>query len=332
MPENQRYDLFIAYHGDANGGTQSAAEAVYRAVHGFTTPGGHTVKAYFHPVTNPFGEFEVTPMIAARTPLFLFVAGPGVPVTDDGQLQMRNEQGILRNIYDEVQSFHNTQYKQPRGETAARIFAVGGLGTKQAERLHPMFSGKVVFTAPEQLRAWLIHYFDTPASVMPADRYMQNTAPRKKTFRIDKRSFLVAAGVILAMVLLFTVPQKILDLFDGSQETGSSSTSEPANIGTMDEEIREYFSAQTNQIPADLMSHVEQLHYSTEMGKELMTCRTSVGSKVSLNGWSGAACYSGNTAVATIKNNIVTAVGKGKTYVVIHAGGAVADAYLIIVE
>ena len=68
------------------------------------------------------------------------------------------------------------------------------------------------------------------------------------------------------------------------------------------------------------------------MGKELMTCRTSVGSKVSLNGWSGAACYSGNTAVATIKNNIVTAVGKGKTYVVIHAGGAVADAYLIIVE
>ena len=330
MPENQRYDVFIAYHGDAHGGTQAQAESLYRQIHGFTTPDGHTVRAYFHPVTNPFGEFEVTPLIAARTPLFLFVAGQGVPVTEDGQLQLRNEQGILRNIYDEVQSFHNTQYKQPRGETAARVFAVGGLGTKRAELLHPMFSGKVVFTQPEQVRAWLIHYFDSSAPDMPADRYVRQRKPRK-AFKLDKRRVIAAAGVLLALFLLFTVPQKVIGLFNGEGGT-SASDSQPADVGTMDEQLQQYFSAQTNQIPSDLMSFVEQLHYSSGMSQNLMTRRVSVGDKVSLNGWSGAACYSGNTAVATISNNVVTAVGKGQTYVVIHAGGAVADAYLIIVE
>ena len=122
-----------------------------------------------------------------------------------------------------------------------------------------MFSGKVVFTAPEQLRAWLIHYFDTPASVMPADRYMQNTAPRK-AFKINKRWIVAAAGVLLALLVLVTVPKHIAGLLDGIEGMGSSSTSDPADVGTMDEQLQQYFSAQTNQIPADLMSHVEQLH------------------------------------------------------------------------
>ena len=160
MSHNDKYDLFIAYYGNAKDGSEMKARELYRQVHGVQIAPGRYLRAYFHPITNPYGSFEETPMIVARTPMFLLVVDQNIPTSDAGQLMRYREDGTLRNLYEEVRAFHDSpMYKDPGGENAPKLYITDAFDPKEAERLHPMFSGKEALFTPEKVVRWVQYFY-----------------------------------------------------------------------------------------------------------------------------------------------------------------------------
>ena len=160
MYSAEQFDLFLAYYGNRNAGSENAARTLYERLTASRIDGRPVFRVYFHPVTNPEGVFEETPLIVARTPLFLLVIDKGVPRTPAGQLQQYRDDGMLRNLYEEVRSFHNSNmYKEWGGDNAAKLYLADDFDFKQAEQLHPMFSGKTSLNSPEAVTAWASDFF-----------------------------------------------------------------------------------------------------------------------------------------------------------------------------
>ena len=84
--ENDKYDIFIAYYGNAVQGSERKAREIYDYINGAKIGPNKYIHAYFHPAVNPYGNFDETPMIVARTPMFLLVADKNIPTSGDGQL------------------------------------------------------------------------------------------------------------------------------------------------------------------------------------------------------------------------------------------------------
>ena len=160
MDENAQFDLFIAYYGNRTQGTENEAAKLYDALNGISIGKDRYLSCYFHPVTNPHGVFEETPLIVARTPLFLLAVDRNVPRNAAGQLSRQREDGTMRNLFEEVQTFHNSpMYKDFGGEESAKLFIADRFDFREAEQLHPIFSGKVAFTANRDVIAWIRDFY-----------------------------------------------------------------------------------------------------------------------------------------------------------------------------
>ena len=156
-----KYDLFIAYYGNARMGSERQALELYQQIHGTQIAPGKYIRAYFHPVTNPYGSFEETPMIVARTPLFLLVVDKNIPTNEAGQLIRHRNDGSLGNLFEEVQTFHDSVYRNHGDKHVAKIFIADSFDCKAAEKLHPIFGGTIVLNSATQVVEWIRHFYST---------------------------------------------------------------------------------------------------------------------------------------------------------------------------
>ncbi len=160
MIDNEKFDIFIAYYGNKNAGSEGSAHELYEYIKDKEFYPGRAVKAYFHPETNPYGRFEDTPLIVARTPLFLMVVDKNIKRTVDGQLARQRDDGSLSNIYEEVRTFHDSpMYKSPGGDSAAKLYITDDFSFKDAERLHPIFSGRTALSTKTTVWQWITYFY-----------------------------------------------------------------------------------------------------------------------------------------------------------------------------
>ena len=78
-------------------------------------------------------------MIVARTPMFVLVVDKNIPTNEDGQLIRHRADGSLGNLFEEVQTFHDSVYKNHGDKNVAKLFIADSFDFKAAERLHPIF-------------------------------------------------------------------------------------------------------------------------------------------------------------------------------------------------
>ena len=160
MDADLRFNLFIAYYGSREQGSEAAAESLYDRLNGSVLFRDFAIAAYFHPRTNPHGSFEETPMIVARTPLFLLVVDSGVPVNFAGQLEQQRKDGTYRNLFEEVQAFHNSpMYKQRGASQPGKLFIADDMSFKRAEALHTVFAGHTAMRDVEEVRRWMRDFY-----------------------------------------------------------------------------------------------------------------------------------------------------------------------------
>jgi hypothetical protein len=158
--ENEKYDIFIAYYGNRENGSEEYARDIYDYINDAPIGPNKYIRAYFHPAVNPYGNFEETPMIVARTPMFLLVADQKIPTNSDGQLLKHREDGMLRNLFEEVRAFHDSHmYKSYGGDSAAKVFIADNMNPKAAERLHTVFSGRTSLNRPAQVMDWITYFY-----------------------------------------------------------------------------------------------------------------------------------------------------------------------------
>ena len=160
MIEDEKFDIFIAYYGNKNMGSENSAHDLYDFLKNKEIYSGRTIKAYFHPQTNPYGRFEDTPMIVARTPLFLLVVDKKIKRTVHGQLAGYRNDGSLSNVYEEVRTFHDSpMYKSQGGDLAARLYITDDFSIKEAESLHPIFSGRPALNTKTAVLDWITYFY-----------------------------------------------------------------------------------------------------------------------------------------------------------------------------
>lgn len=158
--QNDHFDIFIAYYGNREQGSEQKAGEIYELVNNYQIAPRKYIRAYFHPAVNPYGRFEETPMIVARTPMFLLVADKNIPTNAYGQLLKSREDGTLRNLFEEVMSFHDSMmYKWIGGDMAAKVFIADDMDPKKAEQLHPVFSGKTSLSRHSEVLEWIKHFY-----------------------------------------------------------------------------------------------------------------------------------------------------------------------------
>lgn len=111
MLEDEQFDVFLAYYGNSQNGSENAARELYNFLSNQRNVNGHPLRVYFHPETKKYGQYGETPRVVARTPMFLLVVNKGIPRNDAGQLSKYRENGTLREVYEEVNTFHHSVYK-----------------------------------------------------------------------------------------------------------------------------------------------------------------------------------------------------------------------------
>ena len=154
MLEDEQFDVFLAYYGNSQNGSENAARELYNFLSNQCNVNGHPLRVYFHPETKKYGQYGETPRVVARTPMFLLVVNKGIPRNDAGQLSKYREDGTLREVYEEVNTFHHSVYKAG-GDDAARVYISDNMDFKEAELLHSMFLGKTAFTEHSEVLNWV---------------------------------------------------------------------------------------------------------------------------------------------------------------------------------
>ena len=160
MMENERFDIFIAYYGNSENGSERSARELYDYIKQREIYPGKPIRAYFHPVVNPYGRFEDTPLIVARTPMFLLVVDKNIKRTVDGQMIQYRNDGTLSNVFEEVRTFYDSpMHKSYGGDSAAKLFITDGFSCKDGEKLHPLFSGRTALCTKEAVCEWITYFY-----------------------------------------------------------------------------------------------------------------------------------------------------------------------------
>lgn len=102
MLDDEQFDVFLAYYGNSQNGSEDVARNLYNFLHSQKNVNGWPLRVYFHPETKKYGQYGETPRVVARTPMFLLVADKRIPRNDAGQLSKYRENGTLREVYEEV--------------------------------------------------------------------------------------------------------------------------------------------------------------------------------------------------------------------------------------
>ena len=160
-PLNGRFDIFIAYYGNSETGSEKSAKRIYDLIHNKEIFPGKKIQAYFHPETNGFGRFEKTPKYVKRTPMFLLVADKGIPRDAYGEIPEYRSDHSASNLYEEIDAFHaSPMFKGYTGrEKAAKVYVTDDMSLKAAEQLHHIFGGKNVLTSDRELLDWIRDFF-----------------------------------------------------------------------------------------------------------------------------------------------------------------------------
>lgn len=154
MLEDEQFDVFLAYYGNSQNGSEEAARNLYNFLCRQKNVNGQPLRVYFHPETKKYGQYGETPRVVARTPMFLLVVNKRIPRNDAGQLSKYRENGTLREVYEEVNTFHHSRYKTG-GDDAARVYISDDMDFKEAELLDAMFLGKTAFTDHSEVLNWI---------------------------------------------------------------------------------------------------------------------------------------------------------------------------------
>ncbi len=154
MLDDEQFDVFLAYYGNSQNGSEDAARNLYNFLRSQKNVNGRPLRVYFHPETKKYGQYGETPRVVARTPMFLLVADKRIPRNDAGQLSKYRENGTLREVYEEVNTFHHSRYKAG-GDDAARVYISDDMDFKEAELLDSMFLGKTAFTDHSEVLNWI---------------------------------------------------------------------------------------------------------------------------------------------------------------------------------
>nr|WP_316622200.1 hypothetical protein [uncultured Ruminococcus sp.] len=154
MLDDEQFDVFLAYYGNSQNGSENAARDLYNFLSSQKTVNGRMIRVYFHPETKKYGQYGETPRVVARTPMFLLVADKRIPRNEAGQLSKYRENGTLREVYEEVNTFHQSRYKAG-GDDAARVYISDEMDCKEAELLDSMFLGKTAFTDRLEVLNWI---------------------------------------------------------------------------------------------------------------------------------------------------------------------------------
>ena len=161
-PLNGRFDIFIAYYGNSETGSERSAKYIYDLIHNREIFPGKRIQAYFHPETNRNGSFESTPEFVDRTPLFLLVADKNIPRDDNNKLIRHRKNGTRSNLYQEVRTFYSslmhTGYENSC-ENTAKVYISDNMSPKIAEELHPIFKGTNVVSNEQELLDWIYDFY-----------------------------------------------------------------------------------------------------------------------------------------------------------------------------
>ena len=159
MLNNEKFDIFIAYHGNCESGSERAAREIYKRIEGAEVYEGKKLKAYFHPMTNNYGTYLSTPEFVQRTPMFLLVANGKIRRNDNGQICATTEEDTMGYLYEEVRAFHSSMYRLSGGANAVRVFTADGFSYSEAEALHPMFLGKTSLNDSTMVLDWIRNFY-----------------------------------------------------------------------------------------------------------------------------------------------------------------------------
>lgn len=139
-----KWDVFIAYYGGKERGTQLQAELLYHRLNGYQFKNGHRLRVYQQTCCNRDGVFGRTPEIVRQSRVLLLVADKHIPVEPDGSLLQRNAQNELKNLYEEVFAFSQSPSFRSNFEGAVCcVILCDDMTEKAAERLSYIFAGRV---------------------------------------------------------------------------------------------------------------------------------------------------------------------------------------------
>ena len=156
----ENFDIFIAYYGNMNKGTEALACDLYDKLQGRVFKNGKKLNVFCFPKTSPNEQFSETPRIVARTPLFLLLVDKDIPVDDNGQIQERHSDRTLRYLYQEMKAFRESEwFKRADDGTAAKLLICDQMSSADVNKLDPMFSGTRYFrwsdNTVDDIFAWI---------------------------------------------------------------------------------------------------------------------------------------------------------------------------------
>ena len=191
MTANEKFDIFIAYYGNENTGSERYAHDLYEYIKRCDLYPGRKIKAYFHPQTHPYGKFEETPTIVATTPMFILVVDKNIQNAFDGQISRYRKDGSFSYLYDEVSAFHSSiMYKLHGGEQASRLLVLDDFDFIKAASLHPIFGGKTALTSNEAVVDWIKHFYN--------NAYIERLYIQSKKMAAENKNEFIKGNWVLA--------------------------------------------------------------------------------------------------------------------------------------
>lgn len=142
MGIDEKFDLFIAYHGDEKSGSVETARKIYNKLI------CHGKNIYFHPVTNSIGAYKDTHRFVQNSTLFLFVVNKNICRNDRGLMETKNDKYLDRRIWQEVDSFRESMSNKKYGSIVSRLYLCSDISVDDYEdytNLDSIFNGKDCF-------------------------------------------------------------------------------------------------------------------------------------------------------------------------------------------
>lgn len=137
--DDNKFDVFIAFHGDEETGSVRIAREIYDFLM------DNKIKAYFHPATNPNGKFSQTPIYVMRSMLFLLVANSNIPTDGEGHIQSEDSEGNKKYLYEEIEAMRSANRAAIGTIAKCRLFISDDFDQSKADKLDPCFSGAIYF-------------------------------------------------------------------------------------------------------------------------------------------------------------------------------------------
>ena len=175
MFDDNSWDVFIAYYGNEQNGTEKKARQLCKDLNRITRY-HHTIKAYCKPEIDTTGTFSSTPRIVQRTPLFLLVVDKKIPRDRYGQLLEKDpDTKETKQLYLEVDAFRTSKFYKSANDKGmvAKLFIVeeiDELSYEDASFLDPIFSGASQFkesfkgysNTVDEIADWIIQNIQRP--------------------------------------------------------------------------------------------------------------------------------------------------------------------------